>query len=49
MDKRYTVDIKYCGNTLFTVEVIADSKEQAMEFAYDQMELYTHAEVRENE
>ena len=42
---RYNVDIIYCGNTLFSVEVEANSIEQAREFAYEQMEMYTYAEA----
>ena len=41
---RYNVDIKYNGNTLFSVEVEANNEVEAMEFAYDQMEMDTYAE-----
>ena len=42
---KYTVDIKYCGNTLFSVDVEANNEVEAMEFAYDQLELNTYAEA----
>ena len=42
---KYNVDIKYNGNTLFSVEVEARNEVEAMEFAYDQMELNTYAEA----
>ena len=46
---KYTVDIKYCGNTLFSVDVEANNEVEAMEFAYDQLELNTYAEAKLNE
>jgi len=42
---RYSVDIKLHGNVLYTVEVEAHNEVEAMEFAYDQMELNTYAEA----
>ena len=42
---RYTVHIKLNKETLYTVEVEADNEVQAMEFAYDQLELNSYAEV----
>ena len=46
---RYSVDIKLHGNTLFSVEVEANNEAEAMEFAYDQMELQTYAEAHRHE
>lgn len=46
---KYIVDIKYCKNIVFTIEVEANNEVEAMEFAYDQFELYTYAEARLNE
>jgi len=46
---RYTVDIKLNKNVIYTVEVEAHNEVEAMEFAYDQLELNSYAEVRDDE
>jgi hypothetical protein len=43
---KYTVDIKLDEDTIYTVEVEANNEVEAMEFAYDQLELNSYAEVR---
>lgn len=42
---KYNVKIKLNKNTIYEVEVEADNENQAMEFAYDQLELNSYAEV----
>ena len=44
---KYTVDIKLNKKVLYTVEVEANNEVEAMEFAYDMLELDTYAEVRD--
>ena len=41
---KYNVKIKLNKNTIYEVEVEARNEVEAMEFAYDQMELNTYAE-----
>ena len=41
---KYNVKIKLNKNTIYEVEVDADNENQAMEFAYDQLEMDSYAE-----
>jgi hypothetical protein len=41
---KYNVKIKLNKNTIYEVEVEAHNEVEAMEFAYDQMEMDTYAE-----
>jgi hypothetical protein len=43
-DMKYNVKIKLNKNTIYEVEVEANNEVEAMEFAYDQMEMDTYAE-----
>lgn len=46
MERIYKVDIKIGGKTIYQVEVLARSEDQAMEFAYDMLEHDSYAEAK---
>lgn len=47
MDKRFLVKIRLGDKVLYEVIVVARNEKEAMEFAYDQLELNSYAEARE--
>ena len=47
MDKKFLVKIKLGDKVLYDVIVVANNENEAMEFAYDQLELNSYAEARE--
>lgn len=46
-NRRFLVNIKLGDKVLYDVAVVANNEKEAMEFAYDQLELNSYAEARE--
>lgn len=44
--KQYHVQIILGGKVIYETDVVADSEDQAREFAYDQLEMNSYAEAK---